>query len=153
MTLLDASSSDDDDGGSSRSDERLLTRLSLHTATQALRYMQEFVAEPWSLKTNSLQTWVGRGAGVLSMKRGGGGMEGGEGERRRQIIHHCGTLHGVHFGTDLEPQMLNNVLSREVSSFKNVLLLLLSSCCCCRCCCCYHAACRLWVCAVPRCSV
>jgi hypothetical protein len=45
-------------GGNGTGEQQPLTRLSLDTATQALRYMQEFVAEPWSTKTYSLRSWV-----------------------------------------------------------------------------------------------
>lgn len=45
-------------GGDETGEQQPLTRLSLDTATQALRYMQEFVSEPWSTKTYSLKSWV-----------------------------------------------------------------------------------------------
>lgn len=49
-------------GGDERQDKRLLTKLSPAAVTATLRYMQEFVSEPWSLKTDSVQTWVGWGS-------------------------------------------------------------------------------------------
>jgi hypothetical protein len=45
-------------GGDEPREQQPLTRPSLDTATQALRYMQEFVSEPWSTKTYSLKSWV-----------------------------------------------------------------------------------------------
>ena len=46
-------------GGDDESEEQqLLTPYSATTATQALRYMQEYVAEPFSTKTYSAKTWV-----------------------------------------------------------------------------------------------
>jgi hypothetical protein len=53
-------------GGDERQDKRLLTQMSPAAATATLRYMQEFVSEPWSLKTDSVQTWVSGMADTLA---------------------------------------------------------------------------------------
>lgn len=49
-------------GDDDSSEQQLLTPFSAAAAQQALRYMQEYVAEPFSTKTNSAKTWVSRPA-------------------------------------------------------------------------------------------